>query len=317
MADKEQAARPEGQQRKPRDGRRGRRGAPLPRIFFCGDPHGEFDHINEAAVRYKPEAMILLGDIQPPGPVEEILAAALSVTQVWWIPGNHDSDTEEFYDRLWKGPLAERNLHGKVQRIAGIRIAGLGGVFRGQIWMPDVSSNYHSVASFLRRNGRNNLWRGGLPRRHRTSIFPTVYDNLAKQRADVLVTHEAASCHKKGFEAIDKLAQSLHARWHFHGHQHEDRAFGRYRGVITRAVGFRGIVDLHGNAVVEAQIDPRDLFAMQSAGLEPPPEVFDAVLSGQPLPRVAPRPPEDGEDGAGERGECREGGCGPAQDGED
>ena len=258
---------------------RGRSGGtrPLPRIFFCADPHGEFDYLNEAALKYRPDAMVLLGDMQAPRPLDEILAPALTVTQIWWIPGNHDSDTEEFYDNLWKSKLADHKLNGRVANVCGLRIAGLGGVFRGQIWMPDGMPNYHSAASFIRRIGRGNLWRGGLPRRHRTTIFPSVYENLARQRADILVTHEAPSCHPKGFEAIDRLAKDLHAHWLFHGHQHEDRTYGTYKGMLVRGVGYRGIVDLQGRVVVPAQIDPRDQLAMQEAGEEPLPEVLDSV----------------------------------------
>ena len=39
--------------------RRQHRAKELPNIFFCGDPHGEFAHINEAARLYKPDAMVL------------------------------------------------------------------------------------------------------------------------------------------------------------------------------------------------------------------------------------------------------------------
>ncbi len=261
---------------------------PLPKIFFCGDPHGSFEFINEAVEKHHPDAVVILGDLQPHDDIEKVLAKSLELTQIWWIPGNHDTDTEECYDRLWHGVLAGKNLHGRVGNVAGIRIAGLGGVFRGQIWMPDSEPNYRSAQIFIKRSPRSNLWRGGLPRRHRSSIFPSVYEGLAKQKADVLVTHEAAGCHKKGFAAIDRLAKNLGVRWLFHGHQHEDHVYGQYKGMTVRAVGYRGIVDLQGNVIREAEIDPRDLFAMQSAGEEPPPEVLDSVQF-DPMPRPLPR----------------------------
>ncbi len=258
----------------------------VPLIFFCGDPHGAFDYINEAVKKYRPKAIVLLGDIQPSAPMNVIFKEAMALTEVWWIPGNHDSDTEEFYERLWKGPLAARNLHGRVADVAGVRIAGLGGVFRGQIWMPEGDPHYRSASSFVRRAGHGNLWHGGLPRRHRTSIFPSVYDNLLRQRADVLVTHEAAGCHKKGFEAIDRLGCALRVKWLFHGHQHEDHIYGRYKGMTVRGIGYRGIVDLAGNVIVPSQMDPRDVFALQEAGEEPSPEALDAALSFVPEPRA-------------------------------
>lgn len=237
----------------------------LPEIFFCGDPHGEFEQINEAVRLHKPSAVVILGDLQPPAPLEELLAEALALTDVWWIPGNHDTDTDEFYDRLWRGPLASHNLHGRIANIAGLRIGGLGGVFRGQVWMPDGTPNYFCPATFIRRVGTGNVWRGGLPRRHRSTIFPSVYQNLMRQRADVLVTHEAAGCHRKGFVAIDRLAKALNVKWHFHGHQHEDRVYGQHQNVTVRAVGYRGVVNLRGEVVIPAQMDPREAAALQTA----------------------------------------------------
>ena len=250
--------------RRPRRHRRQTRPRELPEIFFCGDPHGGFDQINEAARLYKPDAMVILGDLQPPAPLDQVLEEALACTEIWWIPGNHDTDTDEIYDYLWRSELAGHNLHGRVANVAGLRIGGLGGVFRGQVWMPDGNPNYYSPATFMRRVGINNIWRGGVPRRHRSTIFPSVYGNLLRQKADILVTHEAPGCHKKGFPAIDRLAKSLGAKWLFHGHQHEDREYGTHASVFTRAVGYRGVVNLQGEVVISAQLDPREEAALQA-----------------------------------------------------
>lgn len=250
--------------RRPRRHRRQTRPRELPDIFFCGDPHGGFDQINEVARLFKPDAMVILGDLQPPAPLHKVLEEALAYTDIWWIPGNHDTDTDEIYDYLWRSELAGHNLHGRVANVAGLRIGGLGGVFRGQVWMPDGNPNYYSPATFMRRVGANNIWRGGVPRRHRSTIFPSVYGNLLRQKADILVTHEAPSCHKKGFCAIDRLAKSLNAKWLFHGHQHEDREYGMPSNILMRAVGYRGIVNLQGEVVIEAQLDPREEAALRS-----------------------------------------------------
>ncbi len=251
--------------RRPRRHRRAGIPKTLPKIFFCGDPHGSFDHINEAALQHKPDAIVILGDMQPPAPLEVVLAGALSVCPVWWIPGNHDSDTDAIYDNIWRSTLAAHNLHGRVANVAGLRIAGLGGVFRGQVWMPEDAPNYFCPASFIRRVGLGNMWRGGLPRRHRTTIFPSVYQNLMRQSADILVTHEAPSCHRKGFAAIDRLAEALGVRWAFHGHQHEDRTYGRHHGILMMGVGYRGITSLTGEVIVPAQLDPREAAALENA----------------------------------------------------
>ena len=251
--------------RRPRRHHRSARQRILPNIFFCGDPHGFFDHINAAAREYKPDAMIILGDLQPPAPLDEVLAEALKFTQIWWIPGNHDTDSDEIYDRLWRSKLAGHNLHGRVANVAGLRVAGLGGVFRGQIWMPEGAPNYFCPATFIRRMGPTNVWRGGLPRRHRSTIFPSVYNSLMHQAADILVSHEAPGCHRKGFAALDRLGRSLKVRWYFHGHQHEDRVYGTHLGMTVRAVGYRGIVNLKGEVIVPAQLDPREAATLQAA----------------------------------------------------
>ena len=99
------------------NGQSNKQGKPQPKIFFCGDPHGEFDKTVE---KYRPDAIVILGDLQPPDDLETLLAPTLAITQVWWIPGNHDTDCEEYYDRLWHGPIAEYNLHGRVAEVAGV-----------------------------------------------------------------------------------------------------------------------------------------------------------------------------------------------------
>ena len=238
-------------------------------IFFCGDPHGGFDHIIQAGKEHRPKAMVILGDLQPPAPLHEVLADILPFVDVWWIPGNHDTDNDYFYDRLWRSELAGHNLHGRVALVNGLRIAGLGGVFRGQIWMPPQAPNYMSAGAFIRRIGRGNMWRGGLPRRHRTSIFPSTYDNLITQKADVLISHEAPGCHRKGFLALDQLAKTMQVKYLFHGHQHEDRHYPTYYGFTPRGVGYRGIVNLRGDDIVPAQIDPREVMDYSDTGYEP------------------------------------------------
>lgn len=57
----------------------------------------------------------------------------LEMTEVWFIHGNHDTDSDADYDHLFGSALADRNLHGCVAVVDGARIAGLGGVFRGQV----------------------------------------------------------------------------------------------------------------------------------------------------------------------------------------
>jgi hypothetical protein len=55
----------------------------------------------------------------------------------------------------------------------------------------------------------------------RSTIFGEVYDRLAAQDADVLVTHEAPAPHPYGWPALNELARALGVRQVFHGHQHD------------------------------------------------------------------------------------------------
>ena len=179
-------------------------------ILFCGDTHGQFDHVVEAVRVYKPAAVILLGDLQAQQPLEAVLAPILPETNVWFIHGNHDTDSDADYDNLFQSQRWRiATCMVRIVEIAGLRIAGIGGVFRGQVWAPPIAPVFRSCREYLAHGGKSNRWRGGLPRKHRSTIFPDDYFALAKQHADVLVTHGAPSCHPHGFEAIDELARSL------------------------------------------------------------------------------------------------------------
>lgn len=223
------------------------------RILFCGDPHGHFEHIIEAAQAHQPAAVVLLGDVQPKEPLEVALRPIIDLTEVWWIHGNHDTDSAADYDNLFGSALADRNLHGRVVEVAGVRIAGLGGIFRKQIWPAPGQPHYTSAEAFLAQCGKGNRWRGGLPRKHRSSIFPSDYEPLLQEKADVLVTHEAPSCHRHGFRSIDDLATSLGAHMAYHGHHHEHIDYGEEEakklGFHPFGVAYCGIRDEQGNIV--------------------------------------------------------------------
>lgn len=235
-------------------------------ILFFGDVHGDVRHVLPAVVKHRPAAVIFLGDIQADKPLEQVLAPILGLTEVWFIHGNHDSDSELEYQHLFASGLAARNLHGKVVEIAGRRVAGLGGVFREEVWFPDRSparhDNYEDYAQFVELNRRirpvnndvalaNRVATGKLLK-HRSTIFPDTYHALALERADILVTHEAPSCHHYGFHAIDELARAMGVRQAFHGHHHDSldyRAHWSRLGFQVYGVGLRGILDLTGQTL--------------------------------------------------------------------
>lgn len=162
-------------------------GRPMTDIWFCGDTHSRFRHLIAAVKTHRPTAIVLLGDVEATKPLEDELAAILSLTDVLWIAGNHDTDSVSAYDHLYGSTLRDRNLHGRVVDVAGVKIAGLGGIFREKVWMPPAEPIYASAREFLRAAGNVDRWRGGLPLRHRTTIFADEYYALARMRADVLV----------------------------------------------------------------------------------------------------------------------------------
>lgn len=239
----------------------------MKKIFFCGDTHGNFDHVIEAVYNHQPDAVILLGDLQAQRPLEVELSDILDKTDVWFIHGNHDTDSQLDHDNLFESALSDRNLHGKVVTVAGIRIAGLGGVFRGKIWQPPSPAHHASAVAFLASAGRGNRWRNGLPLKQRSTIFPNEYDRLSKMCADVLITHEAPTPHPMGSEALQVLAQKMKATKSFHGHHHDSLDYSAHwkaTGVQAFGVGFRGITDLNGVSIKSGEFDVQRMHLRQA-----------------------------------------------------
>ena len=118
--------------------------------------------------------------------------------------------------------------------------------------MPPNDPKFDSQEEYARHGGKGNLWRGGLTRTHRSTIFPIDYASLASQKADILVTHEAPSCHPHGFSAIDQLARLMNVGWSFHGHHHDNFDYQKSwkpLGFNAYGVGLRGIARFDGSSV--------------------------------------------------------------------
>src|SRR4051812_2005171 len=97
------------------------------KLLFCGDPHGQFRHVIEAAGHTKADAVVLLGDMEPERPLHVELAPLIERQRpIHWIPGNHDADSDEIWMRVWGSELADQNIHGRVVELTdGTRLAGL------------------------------------------------------------------------------------------------------------------------------------------------------------------------------------------------
>ncbi|MEO8119748.1 MAG: metallophosphoesterase [Rhodoferax sp.] len=228
-------------------------------IWFLGDVHGMFKHIAETllAAIEKPRWLVFLGDIDIDHiTFREVLAPMqrhFPAIKVAFIHGNHDADTYEHWDMLHDCGDAVA-LHGKVVDLDGVRVAGLGGNFMGRIWSPPAQASFENKKKAMHRGAFQ--WRDGQmpnPSLH-AAIYPDDVAALAKLRADILVTHEAPSCHPHGFAALDDLARAMRVLRSFHGHHHDDRSDeyvrGReQRGFDARGVGFCGVTNGLGEVI--------------------------------------------------------------------
>ena len=228
-------------------------------ILFCGDPHGRFAHIVKTALDINASAVVLLGDLQPIRPLQEELTAIAD--RVWFIPGNHDTDSPRDFENVFESTLSNRNLHGRVVTLpGGIRLAGLGGVFRASVWHPEESEGpkYRSRAELTRATPPEARWRDGPARKHWSTIFPFEVDQLSKMQADVLVTHEAGSAHPHGIEILDDLARAMGVHTTFHGHHHDRLDYSvrwESQGFRSFGVGLGGITDLSGAVILSGEMD--------------------------------------------------------------
>jgi hypothetical protein len=211
------------------------RGDPRP-ILFAGDPHRNFAPILRACEALPPGTLILLGDCDCPSPLDRIFAPA--IRRGWdlhWILGNHDTETAAAFDNL-TGCSGNLGLSSIVR--GNVRIAGLPGVFKPRVWHPgEGPPSFTTRAAFHAALRPGEAWRGGLPLFHRDTIFPEDFDRLAGIRCDILVAHEAPSCHPHGFAAIDALAQACGARLIVHGHHHQSYAAVLSNGIRVRGLG--------------------------------------------------------------------------------
>jgi predicted phosphodiesterase len=226
-------------------------------IWLLGDVHGEFGHVIRMVKRHRPQAIIFLGDLECALPLDMVLQPILDLTQIWYIHGNHDSDQSAYWNNLHANSLSKRSLHGKVVEIAGQRVAGLGGTFEAIAWLPgapDTSiQNYDDLLASLERRPQHEDILRSKKQRALSAIYPDDYFGLAMESADILVCHEAPSCHPYGYKEIDELAQAMSAKQVFHGHHHDCRDYQSDRdrlGFSAHGVGFRGIMTIDGQIIL-------------------------------------------------------------------
>ena len=215
-------------------------------LWFLGDVHAEFRHIPRALsdAQVLPSHIIFLGDIDIDHKsfreILEPLHKQFPSVEVAFIHGNHDADSYEHWECLHECGSAVA-LHGKVTVLNGIRVAGVGGNFLGRVWYPPDPPKFDSQKAAIQR-GAFQYRDGQRPSpNYLAAIYPDVVDTLARLRADILITHEAPSCHPHGFEALDVLALDLRAKRTFHGHHHDDLTDQYRDGVDKRGFDAIGV----------------------------------------------------------------------------
>ncbi|WP_034628047.1 metallophosphoesterase family protein [Desulfocurvibacter africanus] len=199
-------------------------------ILFCGDPHGQFASCLSRAEQARPEHIVLLGDQTPHRPLKIILGDWWQRT--WFILGNHDTDAPE-YLVCHRGDMWEHNLHAHVQVLGGLRVAGLGGVFRERVWYPGKAPRFRTRAQMREHVRPVQRFLDDVPLTHWSTIFPEDIEALREQKADILVTHEAPESHPYGFSAIGDLARSMGVEHLIHGHHHEENYTVWIKGGIS------------------------------------------------------------------------------------
>jgi len=165
----------------------------------------------------------------------EYLVTVLSVP-LCYVPGNHDP----IYDPRWDNSRAEgcKNIDGRVVRVRGLSLAGLGG-----------SPRY-------RPEGVNQYTQFEMTRRVIRLLPSLLWNRLRYGRAlDILVTHsppfgvhdEETRAHR-GLHALNWLVGWAKPRYHLHGHVHFHR-----RNLVpsTTSLGPTQVVNVYPYRLIE------------------------------------------------------------------
>ena len=219
-------------------------------IVFIGDIHRDWRPIALGLDRLDtlPKAAVLMGDIECTAPLDELARPLLDRgIAVHWISGNHDNDGgRDMWDNLSdpaRNPItAGGALHGRVVDIAGVRVAGLSGIFRPRVWdarrapslrrRADLPADLAKLGPSLRAEHVAALT-------HSLSTIAIWHEDveaLAAMRADVLVVHDAPCSHRDGHAVLTDLARRMGAAVVLHGHHHVSYVADSEAGDL-RAIG--------------------------------------------------------------------------------
>lgn len=223
-------------------------------IIIGGDPHGNFKPLLQAIKNHKPTAVLLVGDIEAEKNLDEIFPED---TNLWWIHGNHEFENEQMMNNLIESRWGGNNLHNRVIEIDGQRIAGIGGTFNKNLWMPPEMPIHENYKSWEAAN-LNDKYFHTKKKDAEGAIYYDDYINMMTMSADILITHEAPTCHPYGHEAIDELAQAMGIKRLFHGHHHDNLDYTEEydrMGFIVNGVGLAGVSNVHGEVLIKGLMD--------------------------------------------------------------
>jgi len=235
------------------------------KMLFVGDPHGQYEHIIEAIEKSNPAACVLVGDQCYDEPIDQLFASIERKTAFHWIHGNHDTDNKRWFDNLFSSPWSAKNLHSHVEQLATLRVAALGGVFRGKIWDGKQDMRYHTRKSWRSVHNVKRFiqsYERGV-RKHESTIWPEDYDRLVLLDADILVLHEAPTSDRHGHQALDDLAERLGVRLIVHGHHHRCYTDTLANGIAVVGLGLAQIATLDLNAFARANSSNEILSAFE------------------------------------------------------
>jgi len=218
-------------------------------MMFVGDPHGRYQHIVTSIQARPPVATVLLGDMCFDHPIEQCFDTILH-----WIHGNHDTDKQHWFENVFHSPWSQQSIHGRVEEIAGIHIAGLGGVFRGKVWHPNEEPRFYTRKKWQEVHSHKRfaqVYEASM-RKHESTIWYEDYQGLSKFNADILVLHEAPSSDRHGYKALDDLAEMLGVRLILHGHHHRCYCQTLENGIAVVGLGLAQIARLNVNQFNQA-----------------------------------------------------------------
>jgi len=181
------------------------------------------------------EVRLILGCGDLPSAYLEYLLTMLNVP-LGYVPGNHDIVCTGASAVNYVG--GGINLDGRVVRVKGLLLAGLGGSIR---YRPDGINQYTQMEMYLRVLG----------------LFPgLLWNRLRYGRAlDILISHsppfgindDDSSAHR-GLLALNFLIRWAKPRYHLHGHMH---VYNRNLEVSTTTLGSTQVVNVFPYQVLE------------------------------------------------------------------